>query len=138
MRNRVVTLAMLIAATSSATHVASGFSRTVARPIEQPSAPKKLLFLTHAALYKHSSLAPAEKAVTELGKSGGFDVTTLEGYKQHSNAKGGDYPQAWTRTFGKGRSFYTALGHRDDIWSNDPVFRAHVLGGIRWAIGLEE
>jgi type 1 glutamine amidotransferase len=51
--------------------------------------------------------------------------------------KGGDYPQAWTRTFGKGRVFYTALGHRADIWTNDPVFRAHISGGIRWALGLE-
>jgi hypothetical protein len=40
--------------------------------------------------------------------------------------------------FGEGRSFYTSLGHRDDIWSNDPVFRAHVVGGIRWALGLED
>ncbi len=46
--------------------------------------PKKLLFLTHAALYKHTSLGPAEKAVTELGKTGGFEVTTVEGYKQDS------------------------------------------------------
>jgi type 1 glutamine amidotransferase len=52
--------------------------------------------------------------------------------------KGGDYPQAWTRSFGSGRVFYTALGHRDDIWSSDPVFRAHVLGGIRWSLRLEE
>jgi len=267
----------------------------------QAPARKKLLFLTHAALYKHSSLAPAEAAVTEYGKSGGFDVTTLEGYKQDSAkldmsfltpeylaqfdglmlmtngnlpltdaqkraivdyvrngkaligvhcasltlydypefgevlggyyrrsivpttmvgrkmgvlkvedpshpatrtlggnwtvaeefyqfgtavwdasrpteqisqvgrlhipmafsrdrvhvllsldtektdisdlgpeiARGGDYPQAWSRTFGKGRSFYTSLGHRDDIWSTDPTFRAHVTGGIRWALGLE-
>ena len=50
-------------------------------------------------------------------------------------AKGGDYPQAWSRTFGKGRSFYTSLGHRDDIWSTDANFRAHVTGGIRWALG---
>jgi type 1 glutamine amidotransferase len=50
--------------------------------------------------------------------------------------KGGDYPQAWTRLFGKGRTFYTALGHRDDLWTNDPVFRAHLVGGIRWALGL--
>ena len=262
---------------------------------------KRLLFLTHAALYKHSSLAPAEKAVAELGVKGGFDVTALEGYKQDSAkidlsmitpeylsqfdglmlmtngnlpltgpqkraivdyvrdgkalvgvhcasltlydypefgevlggyyrrsivpttmvgqkigvlkvedpshpatrmmggswpvaeefyqfgtavwdasrpteqisqvgrlhipmafsrdrvhvllsldtdktdisdlgpevVKGGDYPQAWSRTFGKGRSFYTSLGHRDDIWSTDPTFRAHVTGGIRWALGLE-
>jgi hypothetical protein len=51
---------------------------------------------------------------------------------------GGDYPQSWVREFGAGRSFYTSIGHRDDIWSNDPVFRAHVVGGIRWALGLEE
>ncbi len=51
--------------------------------------------------------------------------------------KGGDYPQAWTRSAGSGRVFYTTLGHRDDIWTNDPVFRAHVNGGIRWALGLE-
>ncbi len=256
---------------------------------------KKLLFLTHAALYKHTSLGPAEKAVTELGKTGGFEVTTVEGYKQdpkqldfsfltpeylnqfdgvmmmtngnlpmtdaqkkalldfvkggkaligahcasltfynypefgemlggyfnrnlpqgtiavlkvedtkHPATKmlgtswpivdefylfgtapwdaskpddnidvlfknkipmgfsrdrvhvllsldtehmdmskqpnlkrGGDYPQAWTREYGKGRTFYTSLGHRDDIWSDDPVFRAHINGGIRWALGLE-
>jgi type 1 glutamine amidotransferase len=259
-------------------------------------APKKLLFLTHAALYKHTSLGPAEKAVIELGKTGGFEVTTVEGYKQDAKQldfsfltpeylnqfdgvmmmtngnlpftdaqkqmlvdfvrggkgfigahcasltfynypefgemlggyfnrnlpqgtiavlkvedtkhpatrmlgaswplvdefylfgtapwdasrpddnidvlfknripmgfsrnrvhvllsldtermdlskqpnlkRGGDYPQAWTREYGKGRSFYTSLGHRDDIWSSDPVFRAHIAGGIRWALSLEQ
>jgi type 1 glutamine amidotransferase len=261
---------------------------------------KKLLFLTHAALYKHASLEPAETAVTEWGKTGGFDVTTLQGYKQDSrnidlsiltpeylnsfdglmlmtngnlpltlaqrqsivefvrngkalvgvhcatltlydypefgevlggyylrsvvptdmivkgkvgvlkvedpdhpatrmlgstwpineefyefghavwdaskptenisavgrlhilmpfsrdrvhvllsldtdrtdmsdlpNIPKGDYPQAWTHNVGRGRAFYTALGHRDDIWSHDAVFRAHVTGGIRWALALE-
>ena len=259
-------------------------------------APKKLLFLTHAALYKHTSLGPAEKAVIELGKTGGYEVTTVEGYKQDSKQldfsfftpeylaqfdgvmmmtngnlpmsdaqkkmlvdfvrggkaligahcasltfynypefgealggyfnrnlpqgtiavlkvedpvhpatrmlgpswplvdefymfgtapwdaarpdenidvlfknkipmgfsrdkvhvllsldtermdmskqpnlkRGGDYPQAWTKQTGKGRTFYTSLGHRDDIWSNDAVFRAHINGGIRWALGLEQ
>jgi len=50
---------------------------------------------------------------------------------------GGDYPQSWVREYGAGRSFYTSIGHRDNIWSSDPVFRAHLLGGIRWALGLE-
>jgi len=262
---------------------------------------KRLLFLTHAGVYKHSSLGPAEQAVTEWGKAAGFDVTTLEGYKQDSKsldltmltpenlnsfdglmlmtngnlpltpaqrasivefvrngkaligvhcatltlydypefgavlggyylrsliptalvAKGkvgvlkvedrnhpatrmlgpswplneefyefghavfdpakptenvsavgrlpilmpfkrdkvhvllsldttatdlsdlqnvpkGDYPQAWTVNAGRGRTFYTTLGHRDDIWTHDAVFRAHVVGGIRWALGLEK
>ena len=30
-------------------------------------APKRLLFLTHAGLYKHASLGPAEAAVTSWG-----------------------------------------------------------------------
>ena len=51
--------------------------------ITQPS--KKLLFLTHDGLYKHTSLGPAEGAVTELGKQGGFAVTTVEGYKQDAS-----------------------------------------------------
>jgi type 1 glutamine amidotransferase len=63
------------------------------------------------------------------------DATDLEGLGEVR--AGGDYPQAWVRTYGEGRSFYTSLGHRDDIWTNDPVFRAHVVGGIRWALGLE-
>ena len=267
---------------------------------QAPLATKKILFLTHAGLYKHPSLAPAELAVTAWGKTGGFDVTTRQGYKEDAatldmsfltpeylasfdglmlmtngnlpftatqkkaivefvrngkaligthcatltmydypefgevlggyylrslvptaavasgkvgvlkvedaghpatrmlgstwplneefyefghavwdartptenvsqvgrlpillpfsrdrvhvllsldtdrtdlsdlpNVPKGDYPQAWTRTFGRGRTFYTALGHRDDIWAHDAVFRAHVTGGIRWALGLE-
>ena len=51
----------------------------------QAPAKKRLLFLTHAGLYKHTSLGPAEKAVTELGQAGGFEVTTVEGYKQDAD-----------------------------------------------------
>ena len=51
--------------------------------------------------------------------------------------KGGDYAIAWYQNFGKGRSFYTALGHRDDVWKNS-VYQQHLLGGILWALGLKE
>jgi type 1 glutamine amidotransferase len=36
--------------------------------------------------------------------------------------KGGKYPQAWVRDYGEERVPYTSFGHRDDIWSVDPVF----------------
>jgi type 1 glutamine amidotransferase len=288
----VCSLAALIAAAPAVSSQAP--PAAPAAPV-RPSVPatRKLLFLTHAGLYKHSSLGPAEAAVTEMGRTGGFAVTTMEGYKQSpdkfdfsfltpqylsqfdgimmmtngnlpftdaqkqmlldfiasgkgfigthcssltfynypkfgemlggyflrsatnsarrhfvvlkvedqkhpatrmlgpswpvwdefyifgnpnvpgddvdslfknkiplafsrqrhhvllsvdtdrtdltdtSMKKGGDYPQAWYREYGKGRSFYTSFGHRDDIWSVDPVFQAHVTGGIRWALGLE-
>jgi type 1 glutamine amidotransferase len=48
----------------------------------------------------------------------------------------GDFPLAWSQTFGQGRSLYTALGHFDETWT-DPRFQAHLLGAIRWAAGRE-
>ncbi len=48
----------------------------------------------------------------------------------------GDYALAWCHEYGKGRSFFTALGHREDVWTN-PKFQEHLLGGIKWALGVE-
>lgn len=45
------------------------------------------------------------------------------------------FPIAWCKEYGKGRVFYTALGHRKDMWDS-PIYQAHLLGGIRWALGL--
>ncbi|MFN2447944.1 MAG: ThuA domain-containing protein [Vicinamibacterales bacterium] len=45
----------------------------------------------------------------------------------------GDLPLAWFKTHGAGRVFYTALGHREEVWQ-DTRFQQHVLGGIRWAL----
>ena len=45
---------------------------------------------------------------------------------------GREYPLAWCRESGRGRVFYTALGHRPEVW-RDERFIAHLLGGIRWA-----
>jgi type 1 glutamine amidotransferase len=45
----------------------------------------------------------------------------------------GDFPLSWTKTHGHGRVFYTALGHREDVWESGS-FRAHLLGAIRWAL----
>ena len=60
------------------------------------------------------------------------DFTGIAGWK-----KGGDYPQSWYQNYGKGRTFYTALGHRADLWTGDATYRAHVVGAIRWALRLE-
>jgi type 1 glutamine amidotransferase len=46
-----------------------------------------------------------------------------------------DYALAWWRGHGRGRVFYTALGHHREVWA-DERFRQHLLGGIRWAMGM--
>ncbi|MBT5708465.1 ThuA domain-containing protein [bacterium] len=56
----------------------------------------------------------------------------------HPNSKvPGDYPIAWTKTYGKGKVFYTSLGHREDVWTNRE-YQEHIMGGILWSLGLVE
>lgn len=43
------------------------------------------------------------------------------------------YPATWARMHGKGRVFYTSMGHREDVWTN-PVFEQVALGGFSWAM----
>lgn len=49
----------------------------------------------------------------------------------------GDYPIAWTKKIGSGSLFYTSLGHREDVWLSE-AYQKHILGGIKWALGLEK
>jgi uncharacterized protein len=44
------------------------------------------------------------------------------------------FPATWAHMYGKGRVFYTSLGHREDIWTNK-IFQQILLGGIAWALG---
>lgn len=46
----------------------------------------------------------------------------------------GDLLLAWFKSYGQGRVFYTALGHREDVWES-ATYQAHLLGAIRWALG---
>ena len=58
----------------------------------------------------------------------------------HADPESGEpvlLPLSWTRTQGRGRVFYTALGHRSDVWQSE-WFRQHLIGAISWSLALEE
>ncbi len=44
------------------------------------------------------------------------------------------WPLAWTRAYGKGRVFYTALGHEESVW-RDARFQTLMHNAALWAIG---
>jgi len=46
----------------------------------------------------------------------------------------GEYPISWVRGYGKGRVFYTSLGHNPHVFW-DPQFLRHFLAGIQFALG---
>lgn len=45
-------------------------------------------------------------------------------------AMGDPHPVAWAGPYGRGRTWYTALGHDASAY-DDPLLRAHLLGGLR-------
>jgi uncharacterized protein len=77
-------------------------------------------------------------------------LLTLDSKPDVRDRSPGNYPIAWCKEYGKGRVFYTSLGHREDVW--DPnwskdrknpkevaeAYQKHILNGIKWALGLEK
>jgi type 1 glutamine amidotransferase len=57
---------------------------------------------------------------------------------KHPNKKkeAGHFPVAWVKEYRKGKVFYTSLGHRENVWESER-YQKHILGGIKWALGLE-
>ncbi len=48
-----------------------------------------------------------------------------------------DFPVAWSKMYGKGRVFYSTLGHTEESWE-DPDIRKMYFEAIKWALGLTE
>ena len=44
------------------------------------------------------------------------------------------YPETWARMHGKGRVFFSSLGHREDIWQK-PEYLALLVGSMSWITG---
>lgn len=51
-----------------------------------------------------------------------------------SPGMGRHHPVSWCQPFDGGRTFYTAMGHKDEYFT-EPKLLSHLLGGIRMAAG---
>src|SRR5438128_9075773 len=102
-------------------------------------------------------LNPTFKLKDEIYLLNGFERGNVHGLlaldKHPNDRTPGDYPIAWCKMYGKGRVFYTSLGHREDVWDPDwrdkdgkrenprevsQIYQKHILGGIKWALGREK
>ena len=84
-------------------------------------------------------MAPIELA-DECYRSNVFDKAAIHviatSHHPDPEAKIDGEPSAWVRDLGKGRVFYSALGHNNTVWAR-PEVRALIARGIRWAARLE-
>jgi type 1 glutamine amidotransferase len=53
------------------------------------------------------------------------------------HVKDADLPLAWAKTYGKGRVFYSSLGHDAGAWDDRDVAQMY-FEAIKWALGLTE
>ena len=61
-------------------------------------------------------------------------LATVDESTYQGGGMGDDHPVTWAHEQGRGRAWYTALGHTEASWS-EQRFLAHILGGIKWAAG---
>lgn len=78
--------------------------------------------------YNYNWMAPDLKVLISI------DETSYDAGK---GKMGDNHPMAWYHDFDGGRSFYTALGHTDESYQEKP-FLQHLLGGIKYAMGLKK
>ncbi|MFF7385257.1 ThuA domain-containing protein [Streptomyces griseoluteus] len=64
-------------------------------------------------------------------------LASLDESSYSGGTMNGDHPIAWCQNYQGGRAFYTGGGHTRESYA-DPAFRAHLLGGLRWATGAAQ
>lgn len=64
-------------------------------------------------------------------------LLTLDESTYQGGTMGDDHPIAWCHSIDDGRSWYTGMGHTETAYA-DSTFRAHLVGGVKWAAGTAE
>jgi type 1 glutamine amidotransferase len=62
-----------------------------------------------------------------------LDEKSVDLHRDGVHQRSYGWPLAWTRSYGQGRVFYTALGHEEAVW-RDPRYQRLLLNAIRWSM----
>ena len=66
-----------------------------------------------------------------------IDNASVDPKRTKGKRQDGDYAVSWCQEYGKGRSFYTSLGHKREVWK-DSRFQEHLFSGIKWTLKLAD
>jgi uncharacterized protein len=65
-----------------------------------------------------------------------LDASKLDMKNKNVHRTDGDFAVTWAKMYGKGRVYYTTLGHVEENWDK-PEFQQMITEAIAWAMGLE-
>jgi uncharacterized protein len=86
-------------------------------------------FTLHEEWYNLKNLAPDMHVILVQ------DTTTMQ--NPEPMYKRAPFPATWARMHGKGRVFYTSMGHKPEVWK-DAAFQKIVVAGLNWTSGKTE
>jgi type 1 glutamine amidotransferase len=66
-----------------------------------------------------------------------LDPTKIDMKNKNVHRTDGDFAVTWAKSYGKGRVFYSSLGHVSENWDN-PSLQKMYAEAIKWALGLIE
>jgi type 1 glutamine amidotransferase len=65
-----------------------------------------------------------------------LDASKLDLKNSHVHRTDRDFAVTWAKMHGKGRVYYTTLGHVEQNW-DDPRFQKMMVEAVKWSMGLE-
>ena len=102
--------------------------------IERPDFPAMKKLKTGSVLEdEHYQMQPTPYSRSDVDVLARLDLRGLDQTLPGVHRTDGDFPVAWIKSYGKGRVFYSGLGHTDAAW-DDPRVQTLFLEGIKWAI----
>ncbi len=66
-----------------------------------------------------------------------LDPKSVDLTNPNVHQKDGDFPVAWVKNYGKGRVFYSTLGHAPEYWDT-PLIQTMYFEAVKWALRLTD
>jgi type 1 glutamine amidotransferase len=108
--------------------------------VEDPTFPAMQHFPKYLRLYDEM-YSPRQWSRDKVNVLMRMDETKLDYVKPQYGVKSTredkDQALAWSKMYGKGRVFYSSLGHTKEAWE-DQLVRKHYLEGVKWVTGRTE
>jgi hypothetical protein len=106
--------------------------------VEQPDFPAMRHFPpTFTRTEEFYVLRPEPYSRSKVRVLASLDPASLDLKNPNLKRTDNDFPVAMSRTYGKGRTFWSAFGHTSETW-DDPAIQKMYFEAMKWALGMGE
>jgi len=104
--------------------------------LEDPEFPAVRHF-PHAFVKRDEIYQPKEWSRSKVNVLLSLDSSKLDYNNPRVHRQDHDFAVAWSKLYGKGRVFYSTLGHTQESW-DDPDIQKMYFEAIKWVLGMTE